>query len=545
MDTPRLRRLLVGLCFLLAVWSLYYSSPLLSTLREFAHTEPRGMLRLLLSLLPVLMIGAALGVAPRKRRLLFWPLVVVSLLVMLDVTFGGRDPDEPVHLNMAWLIGEGLAPYRDFFAVRHMLWHVLCIPMISLMEDSVYIVHVARFVTFLTSVAFLVLVALLARRCQAHPIAPLLAVAVPFFSWGAVEFRADPSMTLLLLGAIWAIYRKSPLWAGVLSGIAYLMLQKAAIHGLAMGVGILLAGMGWRCFLQYSVAAVGVSLLHALWALLWGLWNDYYICTLESSTGFAAFHQGTPLLKSLSMIVVGEELRYFPLLFVLAGIGCALWWRSKEPFERFLAVCLVVDLGLVFMSKIAFKNYLLFPVVLLALAASRAFTEAESQENPSRLEGALPTIIVLLMLTVGYVRHSALPPTRIDTSEAQLLLEILPPEETYYTDSLRGNLVSPIYRKSPSYFPHSASRFRIWLGEEGAARLQALPGSDEQSWEPLPGAFSMEKDRNERYLDFLREVHNVEYVEIAPDIYVRPDLLSEAQKAGVRDVSETVRPIQP
>jgi hypothetical protein len=524
---------LMGLCFLVALWSLGQSTDLLSLLREFVSRDPPwGGIRLFCSLLPIVLVPVAFILGPKTRQRLFWPLALVSVLVLFDVTLGGRDPDEPVHLRMIWMMGEGLVPYQDFFTVRHLLWHAMCIPMVKLMGGSLYVVHAARVLMFLISVGCLALLVPLARRCHGHYVAPLLAVAVPFYAWGAVEFRADPPMTFLLLAALVALGRKAPVWAGVLSGVAFLMLQKAAFHGIAMGAGILLSGMGWQCFFRYSAGAVSVSLLHALWAVLWGVWNDYYLCTIKSSGVFASFHQQTPIVESLPVLVFGQELAFYPLLFILALIGTVLWWRSGEQFSRLMAVCLVVDLALVFVGKIGFKNYLLFPVALLALAASRAYAEAESRQPASRLEAALPTAALLLALAVGAIRHSAMPPTSIDISEASLVASRLPADELYFTDSHRGNLVSPIYRMNPTYYAHSASRFRYWFLDGQAEAPKYMPGDPERLLENPPGCFVMPPKGAAEFLALARERKQIEYVEILKGVYLRKDLAEAPSVSG-------------
>lgn len=529
--------MLLGVCFCLTLVSFGQDVYLIHNVRAFVESSPPwGLLRLLGCLSPPVLVAVALLGPREKRHWLFWPLIFLGILALLDVTLGGRDPDEPVHLRMIWMMGEGLVPYRDFFTVRHLLWHAMCIPLTQLMEGSLDIIYVVRILMFLISLASLGLLVVLSRQCRSHPVAAVLVLAFPLFLWGSVEFRADPPMTLLLLAALIALARNSPVWAGVLSGVAFLMLQKAAFHGIAMGAGILISGMGLACFFRYSAAAVCISLLHALWALLLGIWDEYFICCVKSSGVFASFHQKTPFAESKAVLVFTRELAFNPALFLLAGLGVFLWWRSGDKFSRLMAVCLVLDLALVFAGKIAYKNYLLFPLALLALAASRSFQEWEKVETKSRLESALPTVMVLLIVSIGFMRHSAWPPTTVNLTEAKALSKLLPPQETYYANGHRGNLVSPIFRMSPNYYAHDSSSFYFWFKEAQVEPPVESPLTLAGLLQQPPGAFAVGNTRTETVLSALREV-GVSYLEIMPGVYLRSDLVPDSfQERSTREL---------
>lgn len=525
----KLIRLLIWLSFGGVFWSFYYDSGLISVVREFTFSGgTRALARFVLSLLPLVLIPVALLKESLRGKLL-WVGGVIGLAILLDVAFGGRDPDEAVHLHMSWMMAKGYVPYRDFFTARHMLWHAMCIPVVMFLEDSMMVIHAGRLLMLTCCVAFLALILPVCRRSGSHFAAPLLALAVPFFSWGAVEFRSDSPMTVCLVAALWALGKGRPGLAGCVAGLGYLMLQKAAFHGLAIGAGILLSGMGLRAFLRFSLGAVSVSLLHALWAVVLGVWHYYFLCTVQCSSMFAAYHQQTPFFESMAVLVFGVEFEHYPMLFILALVGCVSWWGSGDKFCRLLAVCVMVDLGLMFMGKIAFKNYLLFPILLLGLACGRAFGDMERVKF-GKLENALPTISILLLLTIGALRHSAVPPTRVDISEATRAIELLPPEETFYGDGLRPNLINPIFRVNATYFPHDASRMSIWFGKSkmGIQPPYYWPAQNRVLLENMPGAFSMSKARSAEFLKLAKERKGTEYVEMFPDFYLRQDLVGSS-----------------
>ena len=519
-------RILTWLCLFGALWSLQQNAELISSTREFAYTgEIRKVLRFILSLLPLFAIPLAL-LKESLRKPLLWLTFGLGMAILVDTTFGGRDPDEGVHLHLSWMMAEGWVPYRDFFTVRNLLWHAMCIPLVVLMENSMEIIHIARTLMLFCSAAFLGILVFVGRRCKSHFVAPMLALAVPFFPWGAVEFRADPPMTLCLIAALWALSRGYPGLAGILSGLGFLMLQKAAFHGIAMGAGILLSGMGWRWVASYSLGAISVSVLHMVWALLLGIWTEYYNCTFVCSSAFASYHQQTPFLESMSLVVFGQELQYYPLLCLLSLVGCILWWRSDDKFCRLLAVCLIVDMGFVFLGKIAFKNYLLFPVALMGLACGRAFKEMEDKEV-GELESAIPTTCILILLGIGALRHSAVPPRSIEIAEASEVIRLLPQNETYYGDGLRANLINPIFRTNATYYPHDATRMVNWFSKSGSNVVTPnyTPGQNVVLAQKLPGAFSMGRKRAESFLELVKKQSGTQYKEVFQDLYLREDLL--------------------
>lgn len=514
-------RVAQGCFLLLALWSMHFESPLIASVREEFFSQPFwGGIRFVLCLVPILLVPLAF-LKDKTRPYLLWLLPLLGLAILLDATFGGRDPDEPAHLRMCWLMGEGWMPYRDFFTVRNLLWHALCIPWVQWMEGNLQVIVVARVIMLVATLGIFALLVPICKHGKCHPLVTFLVLGVPFFPWATVEFRADPPMTLLLMGSLWALARERPLLAGALSGVGYLMLQKAAIHGFAMGVGILVSGFGWRFLLQYSLGAVVVSSLHFLWAWACGVWSEYYYCTFVCSATFAGYHQRTPLLDGLPVLVFSEEFIHFPVFMLAAAVGCLLWWRSGCKFQRFLAVCLFVDFGLVVLTKLGYKNYLIFTMLLLALSAARAFQYAVTHAPESPLEKAYPYLIVLLVMSVGALRWSAFPPASIQYDTAQMLLERLPPEETYYGDGWQGSLSSPIFRANPTYYSHMQSAFRGLFDKMQLQTPDYPPAELEVLVKNPPGAFVAEEPLTRALLERMGE----NYVQVSEGVYLRRDLV--------------------
>src|SRR3954470_19789415 len=54
---------------------------------------------------------------------------LIALGYFARLNFGQED-DELQHLHMAWRIGQGDLPYRDFFELHPPLWHVAMAPVV-------------------------------------------------------------------------------------------------------------------------------------------------------------------------------------------------------------------------------------------------------------------------------------------------------------------------------------------------------------------------------------------------------------------------------
>lgn len=549
-EATTLDRVLLWTVFLGTLATFALNSDSISVIRELASTSAWAQLRLVVVILLLLAVPVTLVLkGSQGSRRLLWLLPVISLLILLDVTYGGRDPDEAVHLRMAWLMTQGVLPYVDFFTVRNLLWHLCMTPVTLLLEDDMRILAVVRTIELLVTLATFAWLVPVCRAARCHPLTPFLVFAFPFYAWGAVEFRADPPMTLLLVGSLWALSKERPILAGVFSGLAYLMLQKAAFHGIAIGAGILLSGMGVRTLLRYAVPATLISLLPFPIAYATRIGDFYYECAYQCSGVFASYHQKTPFLKSMPVLVFGIEVQAIPVIFLAAAIGLGIWWRGGQKYERMLAVALVVDFIVVFGTKLAFKNYLLFPLLLLSLAVSAAFKAALDRRWKSDLENALPVMIVLSLLAVASLRWSAVPPpTGIPIEDSQFILNILPKNETFYGNGGRANLVSPIFRKNPNYYAHDQFGFQAWLGNSGFKTPYYPPADLHSVAKNPPGVAVFAKERISGFLDVMKKEAGVSYLEVGDGIYLREDLREQAEPyltGRYFPISRTTPPTQP
>ncbi len=193
------------------------------------------------------------------------------------------DPDEFQHAQAAWLIGQGLIPFVDFFEHHTPLWHLLAAPFAALvdptsLDSALRFLVGARLAGLALSAALVAATWGLARHLAgpaAATLAALFLAAEAHFLLKAVEIRPDQLAALATIVATYALARAAGAhhaarWAfaaGLAFGIALLASQKpiCAAPGLALGL-LLLTG---RRFPRLAAAATAGALVAALPVLAW------------------------------------------------------------------------------------------------------------------------------------------------------------------------------------------------------------------------------------------------------------------------------------
>ncbi|MCZ6604933.1 MAG: hypothetical protein O7A03_07290 [Alphaproteobacteria bacterium] len=150
-----------------------------------------------------------------------------------------------------WLVGDGLiferAPYREVWPAKTLLYAAFFAIAHWLGDSANGIMTLARGQSALAALATLGVVYLIARRIGASLIEALFALVVllsttSFMEWG---FIARPEPLALLFGALALLIvvgrdatPRSWILAGLLSGLAFLTLQKAVYFNLAVGLAL-------------------------------------------------------------------------------------------------------------------------------------------------------------------------------------------------------------------------------------------------------------------------------------------------------------------
>jgi hypothetical protein len=93
----------------------------------------------------------------KKSRFSLTPFILINLLFLAAWgIFIGLDRDETEHLHCAWLISQGLIPYKDFWQHHLPLLWVLLAPLFKLLKSSVFIFSLSRILSafIFTAIAY-------------------------------------------------------------------------------------------------------------------------------------------------------------------------------------------------------------------------------------------------------------------------------------------------------------------------------------------------------------------------------------------------------
>jgi hypothetical protein len=310
--------------------------------------------------------------------LLAWT-ALIALGYFARLNFGQED-DELQHLHMAWRIGQGQVPYRDFFELHPPLWHMVMAPVVrDLRSFNQTPLRELRAVHAL--VILLILLANYAILRRLMPPAPAACGAGLFlissaFSFAWFDIRPDWIALLCLLSAVtlnasrdampnnarWPLPRFAA--AGILAGIASGLTQKSWF--IVVGLLIWLIAMAIvapardvrrqriahaATFLAAS-AAVGALLL-GYFALRHGA-GDLVRDTLLVHIGaprerwFAGYFRASAApgagLMAMGAIAMFMTLRRFRAEFASAGVrgllatlglvGAIAYLLTPAPFEQ-------------------------------------------------------------------------------------------------------------------------------------------------------------------------------------------------------------------
>ena len=166
--------------------------------------------------------------------------LIAVVLRVLYVERGNLIYDEYQHMHAAYLLSQGLTPFRDFFEHHTPLFYYLAATVIPMEEPSFDTLIQARYMSVSFHVLTVVVAGLWVRRL-AGPVTGtvivlLLASNVCFFVWGCRTYLDTYAAPLLIISA-WALPVRGPSpWRSLLSalamGTAILFTQKAVFAGL-------------------------------------------------------------------------------------------------------------------------------------------------------------------------------------------------------------------------------------------------------------------------------------------------------------------------
>jgi hypothetical protein len=164
--------------------------------------------------------------------------IVATFLLRLVYAYQYRfDSDEPQHLHVVWAWSQGLLPYRDLFDNHAPLFHLLCVPLLSVAGEHASALYVMRIGMFPIYAVVLLCVYQLGRTlfdARTALWAAVLAGLWPQDFLTSIEFRTDDLWAALWMLGIATVScggwtRRRSLAVGLLFGAAFGVSMKTSL----------------------------------------------------------------------------------------------------------------------------------------------------------------------------------------------------------------------------------------------------------------------------------------------------------------------------
>lgn len=168
-------------------------------------------------------------------------IIILLILQVLSVIFFSLNFDDTEAMHAAWLLKQGLEPYRDFFEHHHSPYYYWL--SIFLSEQSIIFVRLIQAVVHVFNIFLLYKIGQLAGLKKNQLILYIfLVLSTQAFIWTSIQVRPDSVMLLLALLGLYGYFYSLKEYnqdrakaygliflAGLAMGLSYLFLQKAVI----------------------------------------------------------------------------------------------------------------------------------------------------------------------------------------------------------------------------------------------------------------------------------------------------------------------------
>jgi hypothetical protein len=390
--------------------------------------------------------GVAVSRALPWATLAFWAAVAIyALIIGTQFAHRGWDADEFEHLQCAWLISDGLVPYRDFFEHHTPLFALVGATVFHFVpattpDHIATILLLFRGFSVACSVVIVYLTWRLARLIgglELGCLAVALLLSESFFILKGVEIRPDTLATLLVMVAINAAWnaflrpapsRATTVWAaiaGLTCALAVGTTQKAIFF--LPGFAIAFVGSSLR---RHGVKQTAIYAAYSSIAALAGF---FLVCAYFIREGALFDLIKLNFLQNAAWPRDGHWRIYWAkvafehdtLFVLLCGAGTALilwrWWRRGETMLVWLILAPLSALGLGLLAlPIVQPQYFFMALPLAAIAGAIAVNAAvlafPAWKRPILVVFAAATLIFVgINLVRGLTTPFGSPQSRDDT----------------------------------------------------------------------------------------------------------------------------------
>jgi hypothetical protein len=368
----------------------------------------------------------------RHQKTIAWGATCALFFILLwHAWHAAFDHDEIEHLHAAWLVGQGLTPFRDFLEQHHQLIWYLLAPITTHIVSPHLIVFAAR----LLDLAGLGVFLLLFRKAFSilYPTLPaiwptLLLLSCFSFTRNMLEVRPDPWMNTFFFGGLlfWLLYQQRARWyqallAGISFGTAIVVLQKAIVL-IVLFFAVLMVLVLLRSFSRRRVrdllaggllVATGALLPLALFGLAiaangsatdFVFWNYTYNRYLYLAAHVAAHFS---ILKTIRLSFIQCPALWMLGLTGLLFLASNLWKERRSlatPSEGKTMIALIAAgyfLSLA-MSRFPFSHYLIVWMPLLALVSGECLLRLGKQGRAWIFKLAAVLMLIALSLILFF-----------------------------------------------------------------------------------------------------------------------------------------------
>lgn len=343
--------------------------------------------------------------------------------------------------------------YQAFYPLKTILFAYFYWPAYELGETSAQAMLIARYQTALLAVAILGLVYLVSRNMGRDKVEALFAVCVTLafstFMERVFRVRSEPLALFFAMTVLWLLTlekktRWKVLWAGALSGAAFLTTQKAVYFNVAFGLAIIGEGAIRKA---YKDAIVRSVIYTSGWLAAVAVYSIYFrgaefadvIRRIFTAPMRLAAHGGEYYPNLAEFIYQTLYRNVLPYGLCFAGVAIAFAKRkSLTPSGWTALIATTVITVLVFRHNQPWPYVFIMAIPFLALFSAEA-PKALIDIRPNVMRWVFVALLVVLYFSfernIGYFGNSNVAQNRV-SMEAESLLG----PDDYYCDGV-GMLV--------------------------------------------------------------------------------------------------------